>query len=151
MNPLKNIAAGSAFTLLSACACAADFSGQWTVDLRSPQERQANEDCGAAYFTLKQTGDKIVGAHVFYTARCGRMNEGEDESVKGIVIGNTAVLVVTSARNGGMVLGKATRHGNQLLWTVVDELKSGEPQGDELILGDAILLLDSSLRKPLRK
>jgi type II secretory pathway pseudopilin PulG len=121
-----------------------NFSGRWTIDLRSPQERKQKKDCGQSSFALKQNGDRIVGNHTFATVGCGRLNEGGEETVKGIVIGATAVLVVTSGRNGGMVLGKATRQGDRLYWKTTDELRSGEPEGDSpLILGEGMLLLDS--------
>jgi hypothetical protein len=147
MTTIRNVVLGVAFTFFNMHASAAkiDFSGHWTIDLRTPQERLQKLECGVADFTLKQTGDEIIGSHTFSTVGCGRFNEGGDETVKGIAIGATAVLVVTSGRNGGMVLGKALRRGKQLQWTTVDELYSGEPKGDSpLILGKGTLLLDSA-------
>lgn len=132
---------------LTAWAANVDFSGHWTIDLRTPQQRQQKRECGMADFTLKQTGDRIVGDHTFGTVDCSRINEGGEGTVKGIVVGETAVLVVTSGRNGGMVLGKATRPGNRLHWTTVDEIKPGEPEGDSpLILGQGVLVRDDDKR-----
>lgn len=150
MSLFRNFILGFAVTALSGYTIAAqiDFTGHWTIDLRSPQERKRKIECGAAEFTLKQVGDKIVGTHSFSTLGCGRLNEGGDETVKGIVINQIAVLVVTSGRNGGMVLGKATRQGNQLRWMVMEELKTGEVEGNSpLILEKGVFVLDNLPRK----
>ena len=74
------------------------------------------------------------------TPRCGRVNEGGEGTVKGIVVGATSVLIVTSSRNGAMVLGTAKLHGDSLQWQVREEIKAGEPVGDSpLILGRGVL------------
>ena len=74
------------------------------------------------------------------TPRCGRMNEGGEGTVKGIVVGRTAVLAVTSGRNGQVVLGTAQLRGASLHWQVTEEIKAGEPEGDSgLILQDGVL------------
>jgi hypothetical protein len=94
-----------------------------------------------AIFKLSQTGAKVVGDHSMATAQCGRVNDGGKGTVKGIVVGGTAVLVVTSARNGQIVLGSATVRAGSLHWKVTEEIKSGEPDGDSgLILHEGILL-----------
>lgn len=119
---------------------AADFTGDWKIDVRSPLERKQGVECGNASFSLKQTGRKIVGDHTFYTAGCGRINEGGEGTVKGTAVGNTAILVVTSGRNGAVVRGRATLEGRLLHWVTLQELKPGEPEGDSpLILGNGML------------
>ena len=116
------------------------FTGNWYIDLRSSEQRQQKAECGEAYFKLLQVGDQVTGDHGFVTVGCGRLNEGGEETVKGVVVGATAVLVVTSGRNGGMVLGKAARRGDNLYWVTLEELKPGEPEGDSLlILGEGLL------------
>ena len=68
------------------------------------------------------------------------MNEGGEGTVKGYVLGNTAFLVVTSARNGAIVMGRADRVGNSLRWMLLDDIKPGEPGGDSpLILAQGTL------------
>jgi hypothetical protein len=114
-----------------------DFSGSWIIDLCSPRERKQKAACGFATFRLFQKGDRITGEHSFATAGGGRLNE--DGSVTGVVIGKTAVLVVTSARNGAIMLGKATLEGTALRWTTLEEIKAGEPAGDALILEKGLL------------
>jgi len=76
----------------------------------------------------------ITGDHNFSTANCGRLNEGGPETVKGIVVGDTAVLSVTSGRNGAIVLGVARLVGSRLRWETVQEIRAGEPEGDSPLI-----------------
>lgn len=123
----------------------ANFNGTWSIDLRSELEQKNNVDCGFATFTMVQTGDKISGDHTFFTPGCGRINEGGDGTVKGLIIGNTAVLTVTSGRNGAIVMGKATINGAVLVWQTLEEIKQGVPEGDSpLILGKGRLVRQKS-------
>lgn len=123
------------------CTDEVNFAGTWVIDMRP--ESQRNAECGFAIFTLLQKGDRLCGDHTFLTPGCGRLNEGYPGSVRGIVVGSTAVLVVTSGRNDAIVLGKATRKGNTLHWTILEDIKPGEPEGDSpLILGTGTLKLD---------
>lgn len=116
------------------------FSGEWEIDLRTPVERGAGVDCGAAGFKLVQAGDTITGTHWMITAGCGRQNEGGDGTVVGVVRGGVATLTVTSARNGEVVRGRARREGTNLRWRVLEELNLGEPEADSgLILHQGLL------------
>lgn len=125
-----------------------NFTGTWVKDLRSKSERERGVECGMALFSLLQVGAKITGDHTFSTPGCGRLNEGGDGTVKGLVIGTSAVLVVTSGRNNAIVMGKATRKGNTLHWITLEEIKGGDPEDDSpLILGKGIL----ELVKPSQK
>ena len=126
----------------NAIAASVDFSGHWFIDLRSQEERERKAGCGNADFTLSQANHRITGSHSFATVDCGQLNEGGDGTVRGYVMESTAVLVVTSGRNGAVVLGKATRHGDKLHWVSLEEIKPGDPPTDSpLILGDAVLTL----------
>ena len=132
----------TAATTCSVCAVAAppDFSGRWAIDLRTPVERKSGVECGSAEFELKQQGTRIVGSHSMYPSGCGRMNEGGKETVKGVVVNGTAVLVVTSGRNGAIVMGTASLHESKLHWQTLEEVRAGEPEGDSpLILGTGVL------------
>lgn len=120
-----------------------DFSGTWYIDLRTKVQQQQNKDCGGAEFILKQTGDRITGNHTYATVDCGRLNEGGENTVKGIVVGSTAILVVTSGRNGAIVMGKAVKSKNALYWESLDDIAPGQPDGEiSLILGKGILHLE---------
>lgn len=127
-------------TLAQAQGSPAPFTGTWSIDLRTPGERKEKVECGMAVFTLSQIGSRIVGDHSMATPRRGRMNEGGEGTVKGIVVGQNAVLVVTSGRNGQIVLGSARISGASLHWQVSEEIKAGEPEGDSgLILQGGVL------------
>jgi hypothetical protein len=118
------------------------FTGKWEIELRTQSQRKQNVECGNASFALVQVGDQITGSHSMATAGCARINEGGDGTVKGVVVGTTAVLVVTSGRNGAIVMGTATLRAGSLHWRTVDEIRAGEPQGDSpLILGQGVLRL----------
>ena len=67
-------------------------------------------------------------------AGCGRLNEGGEGTVKGVVVGQTAVLVVTSGRNGAIVLGEARLQGSALDWQTVEDIRPGEPETDSPLI-----------------
>jgi hypothetical protein len=116
------------------------FTGEWQIDLRTRAERRAGAECGFANFKLIQRGDKVTGEHSMATVGCGRLNEGGEGTVEGIASGNTALLLVTSGRNGEVVRGRAVREGANLRWQTSEQVKPGEPEGDSgLILGRGVL------------
>lgn len=135
----------AAYLALPVGCYAADFTGTWSLDLRSASQREQGVECGVATFSLNQTGNLIVGDHTFATPGCGRLNEGGEGTVKGTVTGNSATLIVTSGRNGAVVRGRATLDGRLLHWITLEELKAGEPPGDSpLILGKGTLTLEGA-------
>ena len=114
------------------------FTGNWALDLRTPAERQRGTECGTAEFVLTQAGEVITGSHSMAVAGCGRLNERGP--VKGVVVGSTAVLVVTSGRNGAVAMGTAKLSNGKLRWRLVEEISAGSPDGDSpLILGNGSL------------
>ena len=119
------------------------FTGHWSIDMRTTSERQRGAECGGAAFDLTQTGETITGSHSFATVDCGRLNEAGP--VSGVAVGNTAVLVVASGRNGAMALGTAKLVDGKLHWRQVEEIKTGSPEGDSpLILGEGTLTRKSA-------
>jgi hypothetical protein len=116
------------------------FSGTWTIDLRTPEQKAQGAECGEATFVLKQAGKRISGSHTMATVGCGRLNEGGEGTVKGQVVGGKALLVVTSGRNGAVVRGSASLRSNGLYWETTEEVQAGEPAGDSpLILSKGFL------------
>ncbi|RZL92347.1 MAG: hypothetical protein EOP76_11770 [Variovorax sp.] len=110
------------------------FAGSWVIDLRTPAERQRGAECGTAEFVLAQAGDDITGTHSMAVSGCGRLNEGGP--VRGVVAGTTALLVVTSGRNGAIVMGTAKLSKGKLQLRQVDEIRAGDSEMDPpLILG----------------
>lgn len=127
-----------AFSLLavaSASSAAALFDGLWTIDIRTPAERQRGAQCGTAEFVLIQVGEKITGEHSMAVSGCGRINEGG--LVKGVVVGTTAVLTVTSGRNGAIALGTAKVSNGRLQWRTIEEIKTGDLDGDSPLILDS--------------
>jgi hypothetical protein len=142
MSWFRNLQIVSALALCAQSTYAAEtgFSGTWSIDLRTPEQKASNAECGEASFVLQQTGMKISGSHTMATVGCGRLNEGGEGTVKGHVVGNRALLVVTSGRNGAVVKGIATLRKEGLFWETTEEVKAGEPEGDSpLILGKGLL------------
>ncbi|RZA29663.1 MAG: hypothetical protein EOP02_03855 [Proteobacteria bacterium] len=114
------------------------FAGTWAIDLRTPAQRQRGVECGTAEFVLKQVNDSITGIHTMATSGCGRLNEGS--SVRGVAVGTTAVLIVTSGRNGAIVMGTAKLSKKGMEWRQVEEIKAGNPDEDSpLILSNGSL------------
>lgn len=117
-------------------AAAADFTGEFTVSI-CPDGK--SKPCGGASLTLIQNGARICGDHSFATPGAGRINEGFPGSVRGTVIDQTAVLVITSGRNNAIVFGKALMVGRNLQWQTLEEIFEGSPSGDALIFAKGIL------------
>ena len=142
MSFIRRVLITSAIALVTQSVRAADakFSGTWSIDLRTPEQRAQSAECGEASFVLRQVGKEITGSHTMATVGCGRLNEGGEGTVKGQVVGSRALLLVTSSRNGATVKGVATLRNNTLFWETKEIVKAGEPAGDSpLILGKGSL------------
>lgn len=142
MSFIRRVLLVSAIALAAQNVRAADakFSGTWSIDLRTHEQKAQNADCGGASFVLKLIGKAITGSHTMATVGCGRLNEGGEGTVKGHVVGNRALLVVTSGRNGAVVKGVATLRNDTLYWETKEEIKAGEPEGDSPLILDKGLL-----------
>jgi hypothetical protein len=116
---------------VSGAIAAGPFSGVWGA--RACGKEKNPDYCGGFYLTLTQVGDRICGDHSSATVGLGRLNEGAAQSVRGRVIGNTAVVVIKSGRDGTEYLARATRNGNFLDWRLLEELKPGGGPDSPLI------------------
>lgn len=47
-----------------ATAAPGSFTGGWSIDLRTADERASKQECGAANFELTQEGERISGNQV---------------------------------------------------------------------------------------
>ena len=142
MSFLREVLLTSTLALAAQTTHAADgkLSGTWSIDLRTSEQKAERAECGKASFVLKQVGRKITGSHSMATVGCSRLNEGGEGTVKGRMVGNRALLVVTSGRNGAVVKGYAALKGEALYWETTEEVKAGEPPGDSpLILAKGLL------------
>jgi len=100
MSLLRKLILLSAWALGAQCTYASEtgFSGTWSIDLRTPEQKAQRAECGEASFVLLQTGKKITGSHTMATVGCGRLNEGGEGTVKGRVAGSRAFLVIRSVK-----------------------------------------------------
>jgi hypothetical protein len=145
---MRHVIAVALFAIAAAVhAGPTPFTGRWSIDLRNAEDRAKNKECGIAAFELTQDGDRVSGSHSMATVGCGRINEGGPETVKGVVVNGVAILVVTSSRNGAVVLGTATLGNGKLHWHYREEIRPSEQEGDSpLILDSAVLARDKASR-----
>lgn len=123
------------------------FNGDWSVDLRTPEQAAAAVDCGKATLRLQQRGRYLQGRYEHATAGCERREPGGE--VVGQVTGQSAVLEIRSSRNGAVIRGRAVLRGNQLFWQARNIVVHGDPAGDELVLSRAVLSRDAAPAAPL--
>lgn len=142
-----------AFAVISVVSCAVadavelQFTGSWSIDFRTTEEREQNAECGVATVTLTQIEERITGNHTMATVGCGRLNEGGEGTVRGVVLNGVANLVVTSGRNGAVVKGTAKLERGALRWKMLEEVNPGEPGDSPLIFWDGLLLPDAKLER----
>jgi hypothetical protein len=122
-----------------------DFTGHYRVEICP---NGIDKPCGEATFTLIQVETRICGDHTFVAPGAGRMNEGFPGSVRGTIVGRTAVLTVTSGRNKAIVIGKALLNGQKLEWETLEEIAEGEPSGESLIFAKGTLTRDDAAEIP---
>ena len=127
------------FGSIPAAAGNANFAGNWTSDTRPAEMRSRDDICGNVSLVLTQDGEDIHGAYYNAPVGCGRIEDGGQ--VHGVAIGNSAVLTITSARNGAVAIGVARISSGRLTWTLKEYATDGEPSGDDLILGTFALEL----------
>lgn len=125
------------FFLLSSEAIGADFTGTWSIDLRLSEEKKTKIECGIAEFSLNQLADNsVIGTYAYATPGCGRLT---NSSIEGTAKGKTAILLVTSDRNGAVFKGKATIKNGKLYWHIIKQISSSDSPYDGLILEEGIL------------
>lgn len=142
----------SALALITSCAglggCSttspvqavkADFNGNWSVQWCDKTDPGA--DCGGFNVDLSQVGDKISGESFGARARLSQIDEGG--VVRGVAIGNTAILAIESMRSGGIYLVAATIDGRCMHWKMRDTIRRSERDID-IIAGDDVLTKSSS-------
>ena len=111
------------------------FAGAWSVDW-CPSDKNPDY-CGGFNLYLAQRGDHVYGTHTAATPGLGRLDEGDECSVDGIAKGNTALLTITSGRDGSVFRARATRIGPRLKWEML-ELKEGS--GNDAVIAEDEML-----------
>jgi len=105
----------------------ADLSGVWGSDRCSESGQEAS--CGTFMLYLVQNKDRICGSYFGGRPHLSQVDEGEPRSVRGVVVGNTAVISIESSSSGAIYLATARRSGHSLRWQTVGTVKN-PPFGD---------------------
>ena len=113
------------------------FEGAWGIKHCAPN--RPKDECGGFYLYLVQRGSRLCGDHFMATPGLGRLNEGGPRSVIGTIVNSTAVVVITSGRDGTQYLAQARRVKNGLEWKLLEEFKSGGGP-DSPLVGDKATL-----------
>ena len=108
-----------------------DFSGVWGSDRCGNAGKEAS--CGALVIYLVQKKDRICGSYFGTRQHLSQVDEGEPRSVRGLVVGNTAVVSIESGRNGAIYLGTARKSGGTLHWEVVETIRKASSGDMDLI------------------
>jgi hypothetical protein len=145
---LKNKASVVLATLMVVCTPAqaasgekptesASFEGVWSK--KWCDKSQPDRECGGFTAILIQNGDRLCGR--FSAARPGltQVDEGNPQSVRGVVIEGAAVVAAMSGRNEGTYLVRLDRKGKDLRWHLLEQV--GAPDNGDIQL----IALDDTL------
>ena len=111
-----------------------DFNGEWSVQWCDKTDPDA--DCGGFDVDLIQVGDRISGESFGARARLAQIDEGG--IVRGIAIGNTAILTVESLRSGGIYHVEATIDGRCMHWKMGGTVRERERDIDIIATDDVL-------------
>lgn len=111
-----------------------DFNGNWSVQWCDETDPEA--DCGGFSVDLNQVDDKISGDS--FGARVRLAQVDEDGIIRGIAIGNTAVLTIESLRSGGIYLIEATVEGRCMRWKMRDTVRKAQHDIDIIATDDVL-------------
>jgi hypothetical protein len=100
----------------------ADFSGHWAVKWCDKTAPEA--DCGGFSVDLNQDGDRLSGESFGARARLAQIDEGG--VIRGVAVGDTAIITVESLRSGGIYLIEAQVRGECMRWKMRDTVREAE-------------------------
>lgn len=140
------------FATSSSAGNPAKFTGSWDVKW-CVKDRPG--PCGGFKVFLIQEGDRVCGTHYGEDMRANRIDEGNPTSIVGSAIGSTAILAVTSGRNNGIYLVKATRNGSSINWKMIETIADGNNEQPAFISTGEVLSAmkthDPAMTGPCRK
>lgn len=126
---------------------AGSFDGSWHVKWCHPT--RTDLDCGGFWVTLVERRERICGTYNGARVNLSQIDEGAPDSIKGVRIGNTAVLTAESARSGAIYLIRADLTQAGLAWKYVDEVRKAD--GDiDIIAMDDVLARDANDQAAVR-
>lgn len=120
-------------SISSARAAKADFDGEWSVKWCDKADPQA--DCGGFYVSLLQEGDRLCGSYSGARVRLSQIDEGGSRAIRGVVVGDTAVLTIESGRSGAIYLVSADVHGDRMRWKQRETVRESD-QDIDIIAND---------------
>lgn len=143
LNPsIEKLAAGVLVALLAGCATVSTaatppgFEGSWHVpwcDASRP-----GTDCGGFSVTLIEREGRLCGTYDGARVGLTQIDEGRGNAIKGIRIGNSAVVTLKSARSGDIYLVRAELQGDRLAWKVIDDVHDAEGDVDVVATDDTL-------------
>jgi len=137
---LRRAAAGALLVLGSTFALAdepANFTGTWSVAWCD--KTQPGKDCGGFTVHLLQQETWLCGTHSGATPNLTRVDEGDDPSILGTVMGDTAVLTIRSGRNDSIHLVTARRQAGSLDWQLTDTVRKGDTDTEVIALREKLV------------
>lgn len=117
------------------------FSGEWGVEWCDKADPKA--DCGGFSVSLAQDGDRLCGSYSGARVRLTQIDEGGSRAIRGVVVGDTAVLTIESGRSGAIYLISAGVRGDRMRWTMRETVREAD-QDIGIIATD-----DELVRRPL--
>jgi hypothetical protein len=112
----------------------ADFRGSWSVQWCDKTAPEA--ECGRFDVELSQQGDALAGASFGARPRLSQIDEGG--VIRGVAVGDSAILAIESLRSGGIYLVKVTVEGDCMRWKLRDTLRAPERDIDIIALDDVL-------------
>lgn len=112
----------------------ADFRGSWSVQWCDKTAPEA--ECGRFDVELSQQGDALTGESFGARPRLSQIDEGG--VIRGVAVGDSAILAIESLRTGGIYLVKVTVEGECMRWQMRDTLRAPEHDIDIIALDDVL-------------
>jgi hypothetical protein len=117
-------------------AAKADFGGEWSVKWCDKADPQA--DCGGFYVSLVQEGDRLCGSYNGARVRLSQIDDGGSRAIRGVVVGDTAVLTIESGRSGAIYLVSADVLGDRMRWKMRDTVREADQDIDIIATDDEL-------------
>ncbi|NIK08466.1 hypothetical protein RZV16_03430 [Xanthomonas cannabis] len=89
---------------------------------------------------LVQEGDRLCGRFMGMRADLSQVDEGAPRSIRGLVVGDVAVLVATSSRNEETYLVRLERRGRGLRWRIGEQVGTSANGDADLFPVDEMLV-----------
>lgn len=139
---IEKLAACILMSILVGCATASpaatphSFEGRWHVPWCDASRTEI--DCGGFSVTLAEREGRICGTYDGARVGLTQIDEGDASAIKGVRIGNSAVMTLESARSGDIYLVRAELQGDRLAWKVINDVHDSESDIDVVATDDTL-------------